>query len=305
MNNNLKPEIKSFLDKIVTTNKVIEALSSIKNVHQMSGVQGSGMLLLGNPGLGKSTILKKYYKANIKIVEDDHLTTINIIKISIPAKPTIKSVIISILEKANHPVLTGTESQLTLRLNKIIKNQKVELLMFDEFQHLLREQAHISTHNVLNFIKTIMDENKIAIVMAGITSAKKIFSNYDELYQRFSYEIVHLYAYSLNSAYNIQNLRKYLNALHKILADLGIKIIPLNSDEIIQRIFLATDGIPRYIARLYYRILLISDLNNTITIDDFKKAYLNLNANVDNDLFNPFSVSSKEKLIKMSGWNNV
>ena len=61
----------------------------------------------------------------------------------------------------------------------------VELLIFDEFQHFLRDQAKSNTRGVVNHIKLMMDQHKLAVVMAGTPAGYRSIAQHDELYQRF------------------------------------------------------------------------------------------------------------------------
>ena len=304
MNNISRSKIELFTDKVILTNNVRKSLQSIRDTHSMTGIEGVGMLLLGDSGLGKTTILDKYIKDNLKIEENDELTCINIIKVSIPSKPTIKSLITSILEEVNYPIIAGTESQLTTSLNNCIKKQKIELIIFDEFQHFLREQAQASTRNVTNFIKLIMDKHKLSMVMAGLKSGKEAISSYEELYQRFTFEQVILSPYSLRNEKEIEVFRNYMISIERIIKDLEISIIGLSHDEMLQKVIIATQGVPRLINRLFTKLLTNLKSNHEINIDDFINAYYKIKTNKNySESFNPFNINSKKKLIELSRWN--
>lgn len=302
----LKRESKYFLSKTINTAVVADAVARIHTTHAMAGVQGAGMLVLGDPGLGKTTILNTYverfYSANQNL-ESDTLTLRPVVKISIPSRPTIKGIITKILDELGHPNSKGTQGQLELRLGAVIRNQGVQLLIFDEFQHLLREQADTSTRHVVNFIKVLMDDYKLAVVMAGLEKALDAISQHEELYQRFTYEQVYLRAFQLSTTQGVKEFGRYLNSTQRILEDAGIDIVQLTSEAMMQRLYLATRGIPRFITRLILRVLEDNDLSRRITVDDFREVYGRLRLNRElGTTYNPFAGSSSEKLREKSGW---
>lgn len=305
---NLKPESKYFLSKTINTSVLSDALARMHTTHAMAGMQGAGMLILGDPGLGKTTILNTYFDRYYAAHQDLASATVTlrpIIKVSIPSRPTIKGLITKILDTLGHPSTKGTQGQLELRLGAVIRNQGVQMLIFDEFQHLLREQADISTRHVVNFIKVMMDDYKLAVVMAGLEKALEAISQHEELYQRFTYEQVYLRPFQLSTEQGIKEFGRYLNSTQRILEDAGVDMVKLTSETMIQRLHLATRGVPRFITRLILRALEDNDLSRRITVDDFREVYGRLRLNRElGTTYNPFAGSSADKLREKSGWLN-
>ncbi|WP_417227900.1 TniB family NTP-binding protein [Amphritea sp.] len=269
----------------------LSVLKAIGNTHDMSGTEGSGMLLLGMPGVGKTRTIEKYIETYMKgygETESDTLTLCPIVKISIPSKPTVKGLIIKILNTVGHPALSGSEAQLDARLGCFIQKQGVEMLIFDECQHLLKEQAQVITRNVVNYIKTLMDEHKLAIVMSGLPEAKSSITQFEELYQRFTAEHIELRPFSLQSKEDQWQFSGYLNTYKRILKESGIVTIDLSSKPMQERIMLATQGVPRLINRLLEKVLSVGDLDKTLGINDFVQAYNKAQLNPDLGTFNPF-----------------
>ena len=302
----LKPETQFFLSKTIKTESFNDAVESIEATHDMYGTIGSGMILYGEPGVGKSAILETYkssYLASCKNLETEELTRVPIIKISIPAMPTINSLIIEMLEAVEHPRLDGSQSKLNIRIREFIKNQGVELLIFDEFQHLLREQAQKSTSNVLNYIKTLMDDTKVAVVMAGISKGRKAIKEYDELYQRMTFEQAEIKPYNLKLKSSCSEFVDFMQTIELILADAGVKIISLTNKTMLQRVWLASNGRIRLIERLIAKVLEKTDLTKTVNISHFERIYEKNKMNPKlGDTFNPFSVNDKAKLQEKAGW---
>ena len=283
---------KEFVNKTIKHARFVEIMESIERTHAMSGIVGTGMILFGPPGVGKSTALlhyEKQYKKQIENLETPELTKLPIIKVSVPAKPTIKGLLEKLLEAADHPIKNGTSSKLESRLSAVIRNQQVEMIILDEFQHMLREQAQTSTRNVLNFIKVLMDEHKLAVVMCGIPSAVNAFSQYEELYQRFCFEQVLLRPFSMCSEAEMSYFKSYMVTVDRILCDLNVQAVSLSSEDMMKRMMLATEGKARYINRLVVKALMNSTDPNSLMLVDFISACGQSPLSPKLEHFNPFA----------------
>lgn len=298
----LKPQTRFFLSKTIRHIQFEKALDAIAETHAMTGIQGTGMILTGMPGTGKTTILKRYVKTCLEMrddIESETLTKWPVIRVVIPPKPTIISLIKTILYKVDHLVPKGTEADLKQRLAVLIDEQKVELVIFDEFQHLLREQAQISTRNVLNFIKVLMDECNLSVVMAGLPKGYDAISEFEELDQRLSFEQFHLQPLTLIDNGLSSNFSEYMATCEQILLDTGVQTVSLTSETMLKRLYLATQGKVRLISRLFIKVIQISDLSDKLVLQDYASAYDRARLNRKLGAFNPFSAPKSKVLEKL------
>ena len=288
--------VAEFNSKTILHSQLKTAIKAISNTHSMSGIVGTGMLLLGPSGVGKTKILENYtktYLAKQTGLETKTLSKKPILSIRIPASPSPKAILEKLLTAAGHPFTTSnTQSVLEKRLSAVIKNQHVSLIIFDEFQHMLRTQAQKSTRAVLNFIKVLMDENQIAIVMAGTPESLESIREHEELYQRFTHEHITLKPFKLESHEEISNYSSYLSACEQILNDLGVSCISLTSEINLARIYLATDGKPRLINRLIVKAIQSAPDIVNLTLIDFALANTNPPLNPKLGKFNPFQAKA-------------
>lgn len=293
---------KHFRSKVIPHPIFKDALDAIRDTQDMYGEVGTGMLLLGLPGLGKTTIIEKYIRDVLKeygITEFDTRSERPVFKVEMPANPTIKGVLDKIIRAMGQEPYSGTQTVMEAQLNEIIANQKVQMIIFDECQHLLREQAQVKTRNVINFIKLLMDINKLAVVMAGTPDAASTIVKHEELDQRFTYRQVDLHPFSVNEKKDRETFSAYLNANRRILIDVGVNIIDLTSDHMLARMVLATMGRPRLINRLLDRAIQLADLSKTINMPDFEQAYAKTQLNKELGKFNPFSAPPKQVFAKL------
>ena len=289
----LNPAVVAFKEWRTRHGRFQEALDNIRRTHQMSGVEGTGMLLMGIPGLGKSSILESYsrkYVEGRKDLESPERSKEPVIHVSVPAEPTLKSLIHAILLASSFEASTkGTVDELKQKLDEFIRERGVELLIFDEFQHFLREQAKSNTRGVVNHIKLMMDQHKLAVVMAGTPAGYKSIAHYEELYQRFAQHQTRLIPFQVDTDADLNVFGSYLRACRNRLERENVKIVPMASKEMIVRLYVATKGIPRLIASLIVMALMDAEPGETITRNDLARALSKTSMNPDLGNFNPLN----------------
>ncbi|QFS88956.1 MULTISPECIES: TniB family NTP-binding protein [unclassified Marinobacter] len=282
----------AFADWRTRHDRFKQAIDDIQRTHAMSGVEGVGMLLMGIPGLGKSSILASYIRHHLSGRDDLESPTRSkepIILVSVPAEPTLKTLIQEILLASSYEgSIKGTVGELKQKLNEFIRERGVELLIFDEFQHFLREQAKSNTRGVVNHIKLMMDKHKLAVVMAGTPAGYRSIAHYDELYQRFAQRQTRLTPFQIDSEETLKAFGSYLRACTGFLERQGVEFIPLANKEMMVRVFVATKGIPRLIAGLIKVALESADEGRMITQKHLAEGFSKTSMNPDLKTFNPF-----------------
>jgi len=291
----LKPATVAFARWRTQHDRFLEARDDIQRTHAMSGVEGIGMLLMGIPGLGKSSILESYIKTHREGRDD--LESLErskepIILVSVPAEPTLKTLVQEILLASDYEgSIKGTVGELKQKLNELIQERGVELLILDEFQHFLRDQAKSNTRGVVNHIKLMMDKHKLAVVMAGTPAGYQSIAQHDELYQRFAQRQTRLIPFQINSKEGLHAFGSYLRAVTKFLQLQGVQLTPLANKEMMLRVYVATKGIPRLIAGLIKMALESAKQGEVITLQDLANGFSKTSMNPELKNFNPFLAS--------------
>jgi len=282
--------------------KVFEqGLEAMKTTHAMSGLEGTGMIIEGEPGLGKTTLLNKYVRdiyAEPEYQRTDELTPLPILKIRIPGRPTIPRVIEKLLLTSNHIQATARKtSSLESRLHQLIHHQRVEMIIFDEYQHLLRSEAY--TNDTLNFIKTLADDYKLAVVFAGLPKGRPILESRPELRERMSFEQVLFKPFNVKTKESSIEYAKYIKGLEEKIYSVGVDCCPLASGDMLPRLLLATQGKPRFINRLLMRLLIQHKECKSIKATDFARVFSNVPFNSHLGKFNPFSAKMDKVILKI------
>lgn len=292
----LAPSVKAFAKWRTQHNRFVEALNEIRLTHSMSGVEGTGMLVMGVPGLGKSSILKSYRKhhlENRKDLEGPDGSKEPIILVSVPSEPTQKTLIQQILRASSYEgSIKGTAGELRQKLDEFIVERGVEMLILDEFQHFLPEQASSNTRGVVNQIKLVMDTHKLAVVMAGTPPGYRSIAKHEELYQRFAHRQVRLKPFNADD--RLKEFCKYMHACRRSLEKKGFGIIPLENEEMLTRLYLATKGIPRLITHLLMAAITNTGPGETVGLNDLRRAFCGRSLNPALGKFDPFSAPPEQ-----------
>lgn len=194
MNNNSHIQTLSNLRNFICHHSDFSnALSAIEECMQMSQMnnQPNGCLLLGDGGVGKSTICKliKSKHKSYKSIEDNmEKLIVTAFYFPVPSPITIKSLAIRMLEELGCTDHRGTSEQLNYRLRILLKECKTQLIMLDEFHHIYSSSAqkNKTSENVANWIKTLADETKICICLIGLPNIQENLFIDSQLARRFS-----------------------------------------------------------------------------------------------------------------------
>lgn len=275
-----KALITALSNRTIWHQQASEARDRIAMIHALSGYESAGMMLIGHPGLGKTRILegymKRYAKDSAAEVPEDDRSVMPVLLVRTPEKPNTKTVISAILKELRHVILERTRvtaAELRAALITSIQQQRVSLILFDEFQHLLRDSAKQETIYVLNLIKTLMDETKVAMVMTGIPSGYEALKQHEELKQRFSAQIYHLQPFSVASVENVNAYKSFIKTVVKLLDAEGFDASVLTTDHALNGLLLASSGIPRNMIHLLRTAILHADLAQPLSLGNLRTAY--------------------------------
>ncbi|MFC1520211.1 TniB family NTP-binding protein [Pseudomonadota bacterium] len=267
----------------------LNALEGLRDTFAMSGFEATGCTLFGEPGVGKSRLIRYfvtevYAKPEYQLT--NNLTPIPIISIRVPGKPTINSICEQILKctQKHYTPPSRTGDSIRLRVTRVLQYLNVEMIIFDEFQHLLRKHATIRTADVVAFIKVLMDEHGLSVVFAGLPEAQSLLEEHPELSQRMSFAKVDLYPFSLeeDGPCNLRDFVAYIKSIEGNFNDLGVKIFPLASIDMITRLYLATLGNPRRIGQLFNRVMLKYHDKYAINTQEFQQVFSQMPFNKTN-----------------------
>jgi hypothetical protein len=141
--------------------------------------------LVGESRTGKSRALEECLIRHAKVRQSDGLN-IPILRVTTPPKPSVSGLAERMLRAMDDPKpCAGTESAKTMRLQTLMANTGVRMVMIDEFQHFYDKSSHKVWHYVADWLKTLVDDAKVALIVAGLPTCRAVIDQNEQLAGRF------------------------------------------------------------------------------------------------------------------------
>jgi hypothetical protein len=179
------------------------------------------MFIGGPPGAGKTTLQNDYLRGFPRSVRE-HVIHAPVLCGRVPNRATDKTLVTELLLRLEDPAAEkGSSYNQTTRLKRFIKACGVRLIILDEFQHFLDKDSLRVLKTVSDWLKNLIDEAEVPIVLIGIPYAVEILDapGNEQLQRRFAVRA------TLDSfGWNTQDERREFRAFLKAVDDQ----LPLN-----------------------------------------------------------------------------
>jgi hypothetical protein len=110
-----------------------------------------------------------------------------VLHVPIPSAATIASVADAMLTRLGDPGITvGTISARTARAIKLARALKVEVLLFDEAQHIQDRGQSPTQYMVGDWLKTVIDEVAVPTVLLGLPRTENLLQVNEQFRRRFT-----------------------------------------------------------------------------------------------------------------------
>lgn len=265
------------------------------------------VLVLGDAGTGKTTATRditNYVKVT-KETRDGYVTTIIpsfYTKITSPV--TIKGVARKILAQLNdsNPDI-GTVDQMTTRIVAQLSVCQTNLIILDEFHHLL-SNSRSSVIEVRNWIKTLSDDTRVPIVLAGLPECEPLIDADKQLKRRFNLRTNLKYLQRDTANGTKGEFGKFVRLMLKAAKQEFNFHSVCNFEDLLsyRQLYVATGGNPDDIMTLLEHAIVnvLVDGKQDFTVDDISKAYPKLTlAYTLIQGGNPFGLNQNELLQAM------
>lgn len=274
--------MKAFSKHVVSHNYYKGAVDSILNCIDTTASrrEPASTLLTGPAGVGKTTVCKyvvqKIGAGSLVETEWGTVQTVPAFYCGVPAGVTLKSLSMSMLIELGCTQLSGDGTTLLYRLMTLLHTCQTQVIMLDEFHHLLARGAEKTKVQVCDWIKTLMNETLIPVILVGMPECEAIIDDHPQLARRYPFR-AHLQplAYSFNDARS--DYIKTLKSFSFRLKELGHfeSGVHLTDQHVANSIYVATSGNMNSIRQLLheaFKMALARD-NGEFSLDDLTNSF--------------------------------
>ena len=287
------------IDKCFINHAAIQtAIKGIEEAIQFSSGarEPTNVLLTGEAGTGKTTACNAILTSRPKsVVRREGVECVNVPAFYslVPSPVTIRGVASAMLSALGDPAPNkGTALDLTYRLGILLQQCRTEVILLDELQHLLKQDMGKSD-NVKDWLKTIINEYKVPVIVVGMPECAEIISKDEQLARRFPrhYRLSDLpFGPSGKGPF-----RKFVATLsNAYLEYVELEAMPgFLAKEHALKVFAATGGNPANTTSLFKHAAQVAlvDGRESVSIEDFSNAYSKLALpNALNFTDNPFEM---------------
>lgn len=222
-------------------------LYKIKSTHKTYTTDPRGLMIVGQPGVGKSR-LASVYRSKFAKASTDERDCNTVLLVEMPSSCSIDWFYTKILESLGDPdPQSGRAPHKEQRILRLFKGQEVELLIIDEIHNLLPgDITGVQTRKIATTIKSLMNQTKVPIVLMGEERATALMSIDKAIESRFKtvYRLT-------NMGYKTPDERKYfIEYLKSVQSLLVTSCIDFSTNDFALRMYAASAGNVREIKHI-------------------------------------------------------
>lgn len=233
------------------------------------------MSLEGVTGAGKSTLIKAYAQAFPR-VDTEWGTSIPIFYMETPSPVTVKGMAASMLEQLGDPFAhRGALWSMNSRLIRLLIACEVELVILDDFHHLVEADTNRILLSVSEWLKVLIKETGVPFLVVGIEGrVEQILKANDQLSRLFAERKVLLpFTWDVNTPDTITEFAQFAQYAERAL-DMPV-VTPWPSGEWLYRLHYATDGVVANIMNLlrYAQLQAMERHSSNVEASDLASAF--------------------------------
>ena len=281
-------EAVNFSDCLIEHQEFRDCYYRIMAVHRTYFTNPRGLMILGEPGVGKSK-LAHVYMSDCSNPSTDERTKNTIIIVEMPPSCSIDWFYTKILAALGDPAPeSGRIPSKELRVIQLFKAQEVELLIIDEIHNLLPGNVTgAQAQKMANMLKTLMNTTQVPIVLLGEERADALIEVEAAFASRFK-KLVYLRNMEFSEDLERQNYREFLASIRK---KIEVPCIALDNEDFAIRMYAASAGNIREMMHMVTEAIeYILEGEPSITLDTFACAFEQISSNPMNLKNNPFEV---------------
>lgn len=169
--------VAAFEGRIVKHKQLVDGRLAIETLRDRSRVKHNkrpkarALLVVGEAGSGKSTILESYYEE----VEQSRKDTVDgdvlpVVCVEMPARPTRKQFVTLLLNSIGYRESSDWNTDHIIdRISELFRKLGVELVLVDEAHHLALVKSKEAQDEISEFIKSLLNRSGVQFVFFGLT----------------------------------------------------------------------------------------------------------------------------------------
>lgn len=206
------------------------------------------LLVLGESGTGKSSLcrwISEKYPRSVLLDRD----LVPSLIVAVPPAATIASVAEAMLARLGDPSpSTGSISAKTARVITLCRACRVEVVLFDEAQHI-HDRGQVATHYMVgDWLKNLIDEMGVPTVFLGLPRLENLLQVNEQLRRRFSRRLRLALGQSDTETIDTECLQLFVTLGNCL--PLQLSTGDYSWPELGRRLYYASDGRVAYIKRL-------------------------------------------------------
>lgn len=299
----LKQETIEFNERASLHPNFEAGIEAILNVMKYKGTKPFGVMVIGQPGCGKTFLLDTVKRMHPEVFTR-RKTEVPMVCIDSPPEISPSTIYSEMLDAlGDECAYEGSVKGLRHRLKKLTKNLDTKLLAIDEAHDFLPSSGLTKTSTALKVIKWLMNNTEVPLVLAGKPETKSLLDSDDQLRDRFL-QVIKLESFSCNTGDKSLDSADFfdglfsvfprktvgMNFLDEVQTDNGeVELVLNNNFDNLLRFILATAGNPRLINKMLLEVIESTCDSDELTISDFAPAWEKTLKSKMELGFNPFT----------------
>jgi hypothetical protein len=263
------------------------------------------MSLEGLTGAGKSTLVRDYAALFPRREESDG-SRIPIFFTETPSPVTVKGMAATMLAKLGDPAAhSGTLWAMNFRLIHLMIDCQVELVILDDFHHLIDKETNRILEKVSDWLKVLIKESGIPFLVVGIAGkVERILETNAQLSRLFAVrETLEPFRFDPADQASVRDFAHFVRYAEQAIATSLPNTLPRM--ELLYRLHYATQGVVGNLMNLlrYAALLTRQRLQDGITLSTLAAAFDKRLAKHLKTCSNPFVTPSSEPFVAPSSGN--
>ena len=264
-----RPKSVARANALITYPRFRELHREIQLCQRLSQLAGEPhcMSLEGRTGAGKSTLVKAYAESFARTQTADG-TSIPVLCMEVPSPVGIKGFASAALKHLGDPAYArGTRASMTLRLIGLLQDCGVELVILDDFHHLIDSETNHILSEVSDWLKYLIKQTGVPFLVVGIEGKVELILQANAQLSRLfaARETLQPFRWDTARPKTIQEFARFVDYAEQAVDQ------PLSPDirrtELLYRIHYATDGVVGNVMNLMRFAALLGEMRGKRHID--------------------------------------